>query len=79
MEKYGSGSGTGAKEVYNDTRGERRRVPRWKERRGNHLSPGHNARMEGGRTAEVRRQRSWRPGGATGDVCGVPRESRYEK
>ena len=34
---------------------------------------------EGGRTTRIRRMRSWRPDGTTGDVCGVPRESRYEK
>ena len=78
VEKSGSASGTGVKEAYNDPRGERRRVRRQKERRGSHLSPGHNAPREGGRTTGIRRMRSWRRGGTTGDVCGVPRESRYE-
>ena len=51
VEKSGFPSGTGAKEAYNDTRGKRRRVRRRTERRGSHLSPGHGAPMERGRTA----------------------------
>ena len=79
VEKSGSASSTGAKDAYNDTRGERRRVQRLKERRGSHVSPGHSAHMEGGRRAGVRWLRSWWPGGAAGVVCGVPRESCHEK
>ena len=49
-----------------------------KEWRGSHLSPGHRDPMECGRTAEIRRTRSRRPGGTTGDVCGSPGDSRYD-
>ena len=78
MEKSGSASGTGVKQASIDAKGERRRVRRRRERWGSHLSPGHSAPMEGGHTAGIRRIRSELPGGTTGDVCGVSRESCYE-
>ena len=66
--------GTGATEAYSDTRGERRRVQRWKEQRGSQQSSGYGAHMEGRHTAGICR----RTGGAKGGVCSVTRESHDE-
>ena len=76
LEKSGSVLGTGVKEAYTDARGESWRVQRQKQRQGSHLSPGHSAPMEGGRTAGIPQMQSWRQGETTGEVCGVPQESR---